>query len=83
MALAIPLSLGPAGDFNIFVFGDDTQGNSDTEGRVAVGGNAYFNNSWTVGSKESKGTTSLIVGGNLKNSFTTLNGGILVNGNVD
>ncbi|HVU86142.1 MAG TPA: choice-of-anchor A family protein [Pirellulales bacterium] len=83
MALAGPLALGPAGDFNIFVFGDDTQGNSDTEGRVAVGGNAFFSGSgWTIGSAISSSTTNLIVGGSLSNQFNTVTGSVLVNGNV-
>jgi choice-of-anchor A domain-containing protein len=83
LALAGPLALGPAADFNIFVFGDDTQGNSDTEGRVAVGGNAYFSASgWTIGTQASGSTTNLIVGGNLSNTYNTVHGNVLVNGNV-
>ena len=35
-------NLGIANDFNIFVFGDHTQSNVDSEGRVAVGGNATY-----------------------------------------
>ncbi len=82
-AKAGPLALGPAGDFNIFVFGDDTQGNSDTEGRVAVGGNANFSASgWTIGTHAASNTTNLIVGGNLSNQNNTVNGNVLVNGNV-
>ncbi|HEY4311311.1 MAG TPA: choice-of-anchor A family protein [Pirellulales bacterium] len=82
-AFAGPVALGPAGDFNIFVFGDDTQGNSDTEGRVAVGGNAFFSASgWTIGTQASGSTTNLIVGGSLSNQFNTVRGNVLVNGNV-
>ena len=84
LAHAGPAALGPAGDFNIFVFGDDTQGNSDTEGRVAVGGNAFFSASgWTIGTQASGSTTNLIVGGNLSNTYNTVHGNVLVNGNVN
>ena len=79
-------NLGPAGDFNLFLFGNNTQYNSDVEGRLAVGGNIDFTTkgtSFTVGSKSSTNTTNLIVGGNFKNQYNTLTGGMLVNGNVD
>ena len=33
-------TLGPAANFNVFVLGNHTQSNTDSEGRVAVGGNA-------------------------------------------
>jgi choice-of-anchor A domain-containing protein len=35
-------SLGVANDFNVFVFGDVKQNNTDAEGRVAIGGNAIL-----------------------------------------
>ncbi|PJN51731.1 hypothetical protein PAEVO_48230 [Paenibacillus sp. GM2FR] len=35
-------NLGIANDFNVFVFGDHTQFSVDSEGRVAVGGNATY-----------------------------------------
>ena len=81
-AKAGPVALGPASDFNIFVFGDDTQGNSDTEGRVAVGGNANFAIGWTIGNQAAGNTTNLIVGGNLFNENNTVKGNVLVNGSV-
>ncbi len=76
------VNLGPAGDFNDFVFHDNTQSGSDAEGRVAVGGNAYLG-SFTVASSMGSGTDNLIVGGNASNSGTLFNGGLLVNGDVN
>lgn len=75
------INLGPAGDFNLFVFNDNTQNGSDSQGRVAVGGNALFG-SFTVASSMGSSTDNLIVGGNLTNSFTQFNGGVLVGGNL-
>lgn len=80
------VNLGPAGDFNVFVFGDNTQHDSDVEGRLAVGGNIDFTKNgsgFTVASKSSTNTDNLIVGGNYKNTWHSLQGGALVNGNVD
>lgn len=79
-------NLGPAGDFNLFLFGNNTQYNSDVEGRLAVGGDVDFTtqgSSFTVASKGSTDNTNLIVGGNFKNNSNRLTGGMLVNGNVD
>ena len=38
------INLGLANDYNVFVFGNLTMGNTDAEGRVAVGGNATLSN---------------------------------------
>jgi choice-of-anchor A domain-containing protein len=75
------VGLGPAADFNVFVFGDDTQSNTDSEGRIAVGGNANFGG-YTVASSSPSSTDNLIVGGNFSNNGNTVHGGLLVNGNV-
>jgi len=59
--------LGLAGGFNVFVFGDLNQSNTDATGRVAAGGNATLTN-FGVGLQlpNSNGTRDdLIVGGNL------------------
>ncbi len=80
------VNLGPAGDFNLFLFGNNTQYNSDVEGRLAVGGDVDFTTkgtSFTVASKGSNSDTNLIVGGSFKNQYNKLTGGMLVNGNVD
>ena len=71
--------LGVAGGFNVFVFGNDSQSGTDTQGRVAAGGNATFSN-YSEGSSltNSHGTRDeFIAGGNL--SFSS---GTVANGNV-
>lgn len=60
--------LGPAAPFNAFIFTTMTSVNGDTEGRLAVGGNATLTN-WGVAQNfpgSAKGETDLVVGGNLK-----------------
>ena len=46
-ALAVPAmasTLGPADGYGLFVIGDYTASNTDSEGSVAVGGNATVSN---------------------------------------
>ena len=71
--------LGLAKDFNVFVLNDINQPSSDTEGRVAVGNNAYFSN-YSVGDKlpPSGGTVDVLV---VENSLTYLSGSVY-GGNV-
>ena len=73
LAVAIPfsvcattISLGAAGEFNTFIF-NDFSNSSDTEGRLAVGGNATLSG-YSVGDKLNPGQykDSLIVGKDLK-----------------
>lgn len=69
--------LGLAKDYNLFVFENVTQPSSDTEGKVAVGGNASFAN-YSVGDKlPANSGDVLIVGGHLQ--YTS---GAVYNGNV-
>jgi choice-of-anchor A domain-containing protein len=75
------VNLGPAGDFNVFVFGDNTQSLSDAQGKVAVGGNAYFG-SFTLASSMGNATDNLIVGGNFSNTNASLKGGMIIGGNL-
>ncbi len=66
-ALGIGLSLSEAGDFNLLTWGNATLLNSDTEGRVAVGGNATFS-SYSIGNMAelaSPADAAFVVGGNL------------------
>lgn len=59
--------LGPAQGFGEFVFGNSTRTNSDSEGRMAVGGNATLTN-FSVASEiagNDPNRDDLIVGGNL------------------
>ena len=65
-------SLGVAADFNVFMLGDLSQSGSDTEGRMAVGGNVSLS-SYSVGDKLDPTLYSdadiLIAGGDL--TFTS------------
>lgn len=77
--------LGPAQGFNVFVFGDDTQYGTDAQGRVAVGGNAFFaqnGQGYAVASNRGNNTTNLIVGGGYTNQYQTIKGSVFVDGNV-
>ncbi|MEA5551985.1 choice-of-anchor A family protein [Anabaena cylindrica UHCC 0172] len=82
---AMAVNLGIAQDYNVFVFGDMNQ-SSDSEGRVAVGGNATFTN-FGIGDRlsNSNGTdTRLVVGGNLTyNNGQVFGGNAVVGGTVN
>lgn len=77
------VNLGPAGDFNDFVYQDNTQFNTDAEGRVAVGGNANFLPGYSIASKMGNNTDNLIVRGNLTNQWNSVHGGVLVGGDLN
>lgn len=69
--------LGVAKDFNLFVFENLNQPSSDTQGKLAVGGNAYLAN-YSVGDQLPPNSGDvLIVGGTL-----TYISGAVYNGNV-
>ncbi|WP_010245953.1 choice-of-anchor A family protein, partial [Acetivibrio cellulolyticus] len=73
-------NFGIANGFNLFILGDHTQSNVDSEGRVAVGGNATYSN-YAVGSKLERSTTraDLIVGGDVNiTSAQNLNGNTII-----
>ncbi|WP_340679013.1 choice-of-anchor A family protein [Paraglaciecola sp.] len=66
------INLGTAGKYNAFVKNDFTATNSDTQGRVAVGGNLNVNGGYDIGFKINdfnmgKGP-SLVVGGDVNKS---------------
>lgn len=81
-ASALPISLGVAGEYNTFVF-NDFQSTSDTEGRLAVGGNAHLS-SYSVGLQlEPNSGDVLVVGGNLQfDGGNVFNGDARVGGSV-
>ncbi len=63
--------LGPASDYNVFVFGNFISSNSDTEGNLAAGGNITLAN-YSVASQISGNAARLVVNGTL----TASNGGV-------
>jgi choice-of-anchor A domain-containing protein len=78
------VSLGPAGDYNVFVFGDYSGSNSDVQGRLAAGGNVTLQN-YGVGDKlPANSGNVLVAGGDL--TFTNgqiYNGNAVVGGNAN
>ncbi|MCX6954825.1 MAG: choice-of-anchor A family protein [Verrucomicrobia bacterium] len=73
------IDLSEAQGYNLLTWSNATLLNSDTEGRVAVGGNATFSG-YSVGNQASNptpATGSLVVGGNL-----TATGGQVYNGSI-
>ena len=76
------LDLCEAEDFNLFVFEDIVQPSSDTEGKVAVGGNASFDN-YSVGAMLPDSLSNadvLVVGGYLYFESGAVYGGNVVYG---
>ncbi|MDD3546427.1 MAG: choice-of-anchor A family protein, partial [Kiritimatiellae bacterium] len=80
---------GPAHDFNALIFGDFTAAGGDTDGRLAVGGNADIPASYSVGividghplPDYFGGSTDIfIVGGNLNDGAWGVNGNIVYGG---
>ena len=70
-------NLGPAADYNLFVLNDANQPSSDTQGKVAVGHDAYFAN-YSIGDQlPANSGDVLIVGHDL-----TFISGAVYNGNV-
>ncbi|WP_176256883.1 collagen-binding domain-containing protein [Derxia lacustris] len=80
-AAAAP-ALGVASDYNLFLFGNSHQ-TSDTQGRIAVGGDASFIN-MPVGDLASGNAPTLVVGGDLDLHNATLRAGssLVVGGDV-
>ncbi|MBN1301900.1 MAG: DUF11 domain-containing protein [Melioribacteraceae bacterium] len=77
------IDLGPAEGYNVFVFEDLSQPSADTQGKMAVGGNAYLS-AYSVGDKlpASGGTVDvLIVDGDLLFVSGDIWGGNVVYGN--
>ncbi|SIO44660.1 choice-of-anchor A domain-containing protein [Singulisphaera sp. GP187] len=75
--------LGPAQDYNLFILGDANQLYSDAEGRVAVGGNAYYSGYSFASKLPTNTTNSLVVGGNLNFSNGTIHGDLHVGGTAN
>ncbi|EGB15171.1 protein of unknown function DUF1555 [Pseudodesulfovibrio mercurii] len=84
-AMAAYIDLGVAGEYNAFILGDFSSSSSDTQGRLAVGGNATMQ--WyTIGDTLADGYSgySLVVGGDLtyNGGDPSYNGGEVKHGDV-
>ncbi|MGE5458002.1 MAG: choice-of-anchor A family protein, partial [Methanococcaceae archaeon] len=76
---ASTIDLGVAAGFNVFVLGNLTQPSSDTQGRVAAGGDVTLSN-YSVGDQlpNSNGTVDVLIAGH----NLTYTSGAVYNGNV-
>lgn len=72
-------SADTAADYNLFVLKDMAYRGSDTEGRVAVGGNANLS-SYSVGDKAAANTVNLVVGGNIVANGGSTKGQTIIGG---
>lgn len=83
LAMVVPATANAetAADFNLFVLKDMTYRGSDTEGRVAVGGNANLTG-YSVGALEPSNQVNLVVGGNLTTQGGSVTGKSIVGGTV-
>jgi choice-of-anchor A domain-containing protein len=75
-----------AGTYNVFLLGNLGTASapfqsSDTQGKVAVAGNAYINGS-AVNGNNTSGPAALIVGGNLSQTNGSISGNAFVGGNA-
>ena len=79
---AVPL-LGPAIDYNVFVFDSIDVDHSDSHGRIAAGGDIHMDN-YSVGGGASLSDYSIVSGGNVYYGPGTIsNGGIYAGGNLE
>ncbi len=75
--------LGEASNYNAFIFGDMNVWTTDSQGRIAAGGNIAMSN-YSVGSHADPAAFSIIGGGNVNYfSGTVANGGIFSDNNVE
>ncbi len=73
----------PASDYNVFVFHDMNVWTSDSQGRVAAGGNISMSGGYSIGLLASPADYSMISGGNVYfGPGTVFNGGVFVGGNI-
>ena len=75
--------LGVAENYNVFLSGDMSSTGSDTEGRLAAGGNVTLQN-YSVGLLSAPTEYSLVSGGSTSyGSGSVKNGGVFTGGNLD
>jgi len=84
LAVAAPTyaatDLGAANPYNVFIFGNDSQTGSDSQGRVAVGGN-FTISSYDVAGNYSGGN-ALVVGGITETTYGQIHGSVVSGGAV-
>src|SRR5262245_27190712 len=73
-------TLGGAAAYGEFILGNSTRSNVNTQGRVAVGGNADFNN-FSIGTQQISTLDNLVVGGTVNAKSATVYGNIYSGGN--
>ena len=83
-----PLTLGQAASFDVFVFGNFTESGTDSQGRIAVGGNFAPANGagFSIASQlnDPAGTYDLVVAGNFTDNGYSMGGGdAFVGGNLN
>ena len=79
---AVPL-LGPATDYNVFVFDSIDVDHSDSHGRVAAGGDIHMDN-YSVGGGAYSSDYNVVSGGNVYYGPGTIsNGGVYAGGNLE
>ncbi|MGC4032513.1 MAG: choice-of-anchor A family protein [Tepidisphaeraceae bacterium] len=71
MSQAAHTGLGPAGGYNVYVLGDNTQAGSDIQNGIAVGGNFITAGTTVAG--------NVIVGGQYSNNGNTISGNVIAN----
>jgi choice-of-anchor A domain-containing protein len=87
-ASASTLTLGQAAGYDVFVFGNFTEAGTDSQGRMAVGGNfaPAGGGGFTIASSlsDAAGTYDLVVAGNFTNNGYSMGGGdAFVGGNLN
>lgn len=75
--------IGPASDYNVFVFHDMNVWTSHSQGRVAAGGNISMSGGYSVGLLASPADYSMVSGRNVYfGPGTVFNGGVFAGGNI-
>ncbi len=69
-------SIGIAQGYNAFILGNDSEANTDAEGKVAVGGTASFTNYSVASTYPANTPAALVVGGSLSFTNGSVNGDV-------
>jgi len=83
--LTSDISLGRAGEFDVFVVEDMTADNTDVEGRIAIGGNGTFNHmgfGTRLTDNDAASRSTMVVGGDLRFTHGSVRGEAIVSGSM-